>query len=237
MRIFRKKCKVIPPDRFIRRLKSSVIGEGMLTEGNIYLFDLALKSIPSEGSVIEIGSYGGLSTNLTTYLLQKYNKSNPFFTCDAWLYEGYDDHSGLSSEYVDGRIDLARTSYMDHIKQSFIHSTLLLSANKLPYSIHSTSEFFFEHWQLNKKAIDVFGRTCQLGGDICFAYIDGDHSLAAAGLDFDNVCRHLVKGGYILFDDSADHLNFGSAKLMNKIKDDSRFEVVMKNPNYLLRKK
>jgi len=237
MRIFKKKCKVVLPDSFISRLRSSVIGEGMLTEGNIYLFDLALKSIPTKGSVIEIGSYGGLSTNLTTYLLQKYGKLNPFFTCDAWLYEGYGDQTVIGSDFIDGRKDLTRKAYMAYIKQAFINSTLFLSAKKLPHSIHSTSEEFFENWRSNKITDDVFGRSCQLGGDICFAYIDGDHSLAAAGLDFENVCRHLVKGGYILLDDSADHLNFGSAQLMSRIKDNSAFEVVMKNPNYLLRKK
>lgn len=59
-----KKIRKITDDPFIRRLRSSVLGEGMLSDGNIYLIDHAIKNLPNEGAVIEIGIYGGVSTNL-----------------------------------------------------------------------------------------------------------------------------------------------------------------------------
>lgn len=234
--IFKAPVKKIAPDDFIRRLRSSVIGEGMLEEGNIYLFDKAIQQLPPKGAVVEIGSYGGLSANLICYLLRKYKKQNPFFTCDPWIYEGYHDHKGQKTEFMDGRNDVKRTDHMEHIRQSFIRSAKLLSANDLPYSIHTTSNDFFSKWEKGEEMQDVFERKVKLGGPIAFAYIDGDHSYEAAEQDLENVAKHLIPGGFILLDDSADHLSFGSAKLMKKIVKDKRFTIEDKNPNYLIRK-
>jgi hypothetical protein len=209
----------------------------MLPEGNIYLLDYVLKNLPPEGSVVEIGSYGGLSTNLICYLLRKYNQPNLFYSCDAWIYEGYDDHTGVKSAYMDGRTDVTRTDYTNYIKNAFIQSTRLLSKDNLPFSFHMASALFAEKWQNAETAGDVFDRAVKLGGAICFAYIDGDHSLEAAGKDFEFISKHLVKGGYILFDDSANGMSFGSATLMKQVKQDKNYEVILKNPNYLVRKK
>jgi hypothetical protein len=76
----------------------------------------------------------------------------------------------------------------------------------------------------------------ELGGKICFAYIDGGHSYEVAWNDFNHVTKHLLKGGFILLDDSADGQNFGSAYMMPDIKKNKRFKVVAKNPNYMIQK-
>ncbi len=234
-RIFKSKNKFISDD-YIKRLRSLVIGEGMLLDGNIELLDLAIKNIPQEGSVVEIGSYGGLSSNLIIYLMKKYNKDNNFFTCDAWVYEGYKDYLGSISKHIDGRDDISRADYSIYLKNAFINTIKFLNPTRLPYSFHLTSNLFFEKWMNGETETTVFDSTVKLGGKISFAYIDGDHSLEGALNDFQNVVNHLVKGGYILLDDSADHLNFGSAKMMSDIKNDKRFKVVAKNPNYLIQK-
>lgn len=208
----------------------------MLNEGNIYLLDYIMKNLPNEGAILEIGSYGGLSTNLICYLLRKYKKENTFFSCDAWVYEGYEDTIKAILETIDGRDDIKRVDYMNYIKQSFINATLLLSKENLPYSIHSTSNTFFKNWALGQTAKDVFGRDIKLGGKIAFAYIDGDHSETAAYADFENVDKILLPKGFILLDDSADAYNFGSSKMMKTIKKNNKYKVVMTNPNYLLQK-
>jgi hypothetical protein len=209
----------------------------MLHEGNIYLFDQVIRNLHSDGSVIEIGSYGGLSTNLICYLLRKYGKQNPFFTCDAWVYEGFQDAAGKKSEFIDGQNDITRASYMNYIRDSFIRSTTFLSSANLPFSVHASSDTFFTKWDSSEEVTDVFGRKVRLGGRICFAYIDGDHSLNAATRDFESVAKHLAGGGHILLDDSADDLLLGSAKLIQQIKSNPDFEIVCRNPNYLVRKK
>jgi Methyltransferase domain len=227
----------IEPDDFIRRIRSLVIGEGMLNEGNIGLMDFAIKNIPSEGSVLEIGSYGGLSTNLIIHLMRKHQKDNPFFTCDAWVYEGYKDHLQETTEiYIDGRDDVLRSDYSMYLKNAFINALRLLSPQKLPFSFHLYSDAFFDHWNQHQSAVDIFGRSVTLGGDICFAYIDGGHSYEVAYKDFNNVAAHLTKKGFVLLDDSADGQNFGSSRMMAAIKKDKRVRVVAKNPNYLIQK-
>jgi hypothetical protein len=65
----KKQIKIIRDDNFIKRLNSSVIGEGMLHKGNPYLMDYAIKYLPENGIVLEIGVYGGLPTNLILHLL------------------------------------------------------------------------------------------------------------------------------------------------------------------------
>jgi hypothetical protein len=224
-------------DDFIKRLRSLVIGEGMLKEGNIALMDLAIKEMPKEGHVLEIGSYGGLSANLIIYLLQKHQRQNIFFTCDAWIYEGFKDHlPGEKETHIDGRKDISRESYSNYLKLAFINATKFLSHERLPYAFHKSSDTFFEAWKNQTQEKDVFDRTINLGGQISFAYIDGGHSYETAWNDFNNVTLHLAKNGFILLDDSGDNNHFGSARMMRKIKKDKRFKIVEKYPNYLLQK-
>jgi hypothetical protein len=233
-----KKVRTIPPDDYIKRLRSSLIGEGMLHEGNIFLMDQAIKNMPVGGSVVEIGCYGGLSTNLIIHLLKKHKRSEKFFGCDPWIYEGYEDHKGDPKPiYIDGRDDILRTDYMAYIKQNFIESTQTLSGKRLPHTCEMTSDVFFEKWEKKETVTDVFGQTAPLGGPVSFAYIDGNHAYDFARRDWQHVMQHLLPGGFILFDDSADGSAMGSAKLMEEVKKDPVLGVADTNPNYLYRRK
>lgn len=223
-------------DDFIKRLRYLVIGEGMLCAGNIKLMDFAIKNMPNEGCVLEIGSYGGLSTNLMAYLIKKHQKDNLLFNCDAWLYEGFHDHKGTIDKTIDGRKDISREAYSVYMKQSYMNATLFLNGNKLPHSFNMFSHDFFEKWDNKESLVDLFGNTVTLGSSISFAYIDGGHSYEVAWEDFTNVSKHLIVGGYILLDDSADSMSFGSAKMMSEIKKDKTFKIIDKAPNYLIQK-
>ncbi len=224
-------------DDFIKRIRYLTIGEGMLPEGNIPLMDYAIKNLPQEGCVLEIGSYGGLSTNLIVHLLRKHEKNNTFFTCDAWIYEGYNDHlQSITESHIDGRRDITRSAYSDYMKNAFMNSVQFLSQHHKPFSFHLDSATFFENWSAGKNKIDIFGQPVQLGGKIGFAYIDGGHSYEVAWGDFINVASHLAMHGFILLDDSGDGQNFGSARMMEQIKKDKRFRVIAMKPNYLIQK-
>lgn len=98
------------------------------------------------------------------------------------------------------------------------------------------SDDFFLKWAENAHVTDIFGRTVQLGGRISFSYIDGNHTYDYTKRYFENVDRYLVPGGFILFDDSSDIDQFGLTRLMQEIRKDSRYRLVMKNPNYLFQK-
>lgn len=226
-----------PNDDFIKRIRSLVIGEGMLKDGNIGLMEYAIQHMPDGGSIIEIGSYGGLSANVLVYLLGKHGKLRPFFTCDAWIYEGYHDHLKETPDtFIDGRTDVSRSAYSVYMKGAFIAATKLLSSHHLPHAFHMDSAHFFELWNNQRSETDVFGRNVTLGGPISFAYIDGGHSYEVAWRDFEHVSRNLLLNGFMLLDDSADHLPFGSAKMMATIKADKRFKVIASEPNYLIQK-
>ncbi len=229
--------KTIPKDDFIKRLPSSVIGGGMLNEGNIYLMDYAIRNMPHNGIVLEIGSYGGLSANLICHLLKSHNKQNTHFaSCDAWIYEGYNDDKTNKRPYIDGNIQISRSSFMNYIKNAYINSIQLLHSDIRPNACHLTSDMFFDIWNNQNEFTDVFNRSFKIDKKISFCYIDGDHSFEQTKKDFNNVSKNMLKGGYILIDDSADHLNFGSAKFIKEIKYNSNFKIVAKNPNYLIQK-
>jgi hypothetical protein len=233
--LFKKKIKKIDDDLFIRRLRSSVLGEGMLIDGNIYLIDYAIRNIPVDGAIIEIGIYGGVSTNLICYLLLKYDKHNLFFNCDPWIYEGYEDKHKSPGLFIDGRTGILRTSFMEYVKTAYLNSVKLLN-KRLPHTFHCKADAFFDLWRNQVKTTDIFNAGVTLGGGISFAYIDGDHSYETAKSDYLNILEYLVTGGFILFDDSHDALSFGSARLMREALENKDLELVMKNPNYLFRK-
>lgn len=234
--MFNKSIKKINPDSFISRLRCTVIGEGMLHDGNIFLMDYAIKNMPEDGFVLEIGSYGGLSTNLMLHLLKKHNKKCTFIGCDAWIYEGYKDYTGNIETHVDGRIDLSRIDYMEHIKNSFISSTKFLHADSLPFSCHLKSDLFFEKWNKNEKFTDVFNRDFTINQRISFAYIDGDHSYEQTKKDFENVDSKLLPNAYVLIDDTAKYMNFGSVKYVKEILKNKNYKLIDSNPNYLFQK-
>jgi hypothetical protein len=234
--IFRSKIKTIASDNFINRLRCSVIGEGMLPEGNIYLMDFAVKNMPAEGIIFEIGSYGGLSTNLIIHLLEKHHKKNDFYGCDAWVYEGYNDHHGVVESHIDGREDIDRKEYMNYIKNAFVTTTRFLHPNRLPFSCHLTSDTFFEKWNAKEEFTDVFDRNFKLDQSISFCYIDGDHSYEQTKKDFENVASKVLVNGFVLIDDSAKHFSYGSAKFVKEILKNPAFKVIDTNPNYLFQK-
>jgi len=208
----------------------------MLHEGNIYLMDYAIKNMPEADAVLEIGSWGGLSTNLQLHLMRKYGRKEQFLGCDPWIYEGIHDETKGPADTIDGNDLLKRTEYMDYIMQSFQRSVQLFQPNDLPYTIRATSDDFFDWFDRNAVVTDVFGRTQKLEGRLAYCYIDGNHAYDFAKRDFENAAKHLVPGGFILLDDSSDGSFCGSARLMHDIKKNRAFQIVEKNPNYLIRK-
>ncbi len=227
-------------DDFIRRLRCSLVGEGMLHPGNVFAMAHAIRKMPEEGAVLEIGSYAGLSTNVLAYLLQKHRRAHPFFSCDAWIYEGFhDDSPGISParlQHMDGAADISRDAYMQYIKSCFIRGTRFFSTLRLPHTFHLTSDAFFEKWKAGETGEGVFGRNAKLGGPLAFVYIDGNHAYEFAKRDVENSLSLLLPGGFLLLDDTADFLPYGSRQLARELQRDRRVELVMKNPNYLYRK-
>jgi len=205
---------------------------GMLRTENIDSIEYAIKNLPSENPMIEIGSFCGLSTNIITFYLSSFNKKNKLFTADKWIFEGAENQN----EFLEGS-SIRNEEYRNFVKETYIRNVSFFCNGRLPYTIELFSDDFFNLWKQNSTASDVFGREVQLGGKISFAYIDGNHTYEYAKRDFENVDANLEKGGFILFDDSGKYSGFGVYKVIKEIIGKGEYTVVTKNPNYLMQKK
>lgn len=203
---------------------------GMLHPGNIYAMKYVAERLPAGGAVIEIGSFCGLSANTFCYLLTQANQTNPMFCADKWQFENADPHGKL------GNSDVSHQQYRQFVKDSFARNITLFSKQK-PFPIEVFSDEFFSLWHQGAAAEDIFGRNVTLGGPISYAYIDGNHTYDFTRRDFENVDCCLLPGGFILFDDTSDSDPYGLTRLMKEISQRPDYELVMKNPNYLFRKK
>ena len=214
-------------DEFIAWL--SFANAGMLSKGNLLCFDHAIKNMPRGGAMVEIGVCAGLSTNCLAYYRARHGVTSPFFNCDAWQFEG------VVGETL-GQSSVRHADYQRFVRESYIRNVRMFSGRDLPHTIELLSDHFFRAWERNELRTDVFGRPSTLGGPIGFCYIDGDHSYKQSKRDFENADRHLLPGGFILFDDSADGTKFEVGRLIEEVKRRDDYRVVVKNPNYLVQK-
>jgi len=205
---------------------------GMLTRGNVWCMDYAIRNLRSESSILEIGSFCGLSTNIITYLKERYKMTNPLITCDKWIFEG-GERVGMLGDSK----SVTHADYKQFVKESFLRNVQMFSRNDLPFTIELFSDEFFSSWATFQKHQDVFGREIELGGAISFCYIDGNHSYEFARRDFENCDKFLEKGGYILFDDSADGSEWEVCKVVKEVIKTGRYTLIAKNPNYFFQKK
>ncbi|MCW1966786.1 MAG: class I SAM-dependent methyltransferase [Anaerolineae bacterium] len=222
---FVKSDKIVASDEYINWL-CTVVG-GWLTprHGNIRAFEHAIRNLPVQGAIIEVGSFLGLSTNLIAYFMAKYTKNNPFFICDPWVFEETDKKIG-------GYFDASSQAFSNYAQAVFKLNCQTFSQNHYPFAIKVLSDDFFAQWKINANLNDVFDRTVSLGGAIAFAYIDGAHTYEATQKDFANVDQWIVPGGFILFDDSADGCGYESSIVAKEIMQNSRYRLVFKTPHY-----
>ena len=204
---------------------------GMLEPGNVNCMDYAIQNLPSEAPIVEIGSFCGLSTNLLTYLKEKYARKSPLITCDKWEFEG-----AKSGGMLGDSKSVSQDEYKNFAKETFMRNVRFFSRHDLPFTIESTSDEFFEMWSKDKRHNDVFEREIQLGGPISFCYIDGNHSYDFVKRDFENCDRYLQRGGFLLFDDSSDGSFEGVHTLVQEILERKSYDLLAKAPNYFFRK-
>jgi hypothetical protein len=226
-RIFAKPIQTVNDD-YLSWL--SFANAGMLTPGNTFAFNHAIKNLPSDDPIIEIGSFCGLTTNAISYLLKKHKRHNKIINSDKWIFEGSE------KKYL-GSSEILHEEYRIFVKESFKRNVSFFSKDNLPYAIEVFSDDFFELWNKGNEVEDVFGRKIRLGGSISFSYIDGNHNYEFAKRDFVNTDRYLVRNGFVLFDDTSFESTFGCKEFMKELEKNPQYELVMKNPNYLFKKK
>lgn len=216
-------------DEFLAWLRFA--NAGMLEPGNAYCMDIAIRDLPSDAPILEIGCFCGLSTNVMCYLLRKHGKNNRVLTSDKWIFEGAD-----KGEFLPGS-EVRHSDYRTYVMESFQRNVRFFGGDPLPSPIEVFSDEFFELWEAKATVTDLFGNETTLGGPLSFVFIDGNHTYEFAKRDFDNTAKFLEPGGYVLFDDSAEGSIFGCARLMPEIAASDDFELIMTNPNFLFRKR
>lgn len=222
-----RKSRTVYEDEYLTWLRFA--NPGMLHGGNVFAMKHAIERLPTDDPIVEIGSFCGLSTNAMTYFLRITNKPNAMFCSDRWIFENSESGKTI------GASNISHDEYREFVKESFKRNISMFSPNR-PYPIELFSDEFFAKWKVAEDVEDVFGRPVRLGGKISFCYIDGNHTYDFAKRDFENTHEHLVSGGFILFDDSADTDPFGLTRLMNEVSRRPDYKLVMKNPNYLFQK-
>jgi hypothetical protein len=207
---------------------------GMMTYGNVSCWRYAILNAPRALPVVEIGAFCGLSTNFMAYFIRKYRPDLPLFCCDRWIFEG---ETGSPNDPLADGTEITVGRYREFVKASFIRNCQFFSHRTLPHAVELFSIEFFDAWRDGQTITDVFNRDVKLGGPIGFAFIDGDHSYQAAKADFEACDQVLVPGGFLLFDDSRDFSDWPPNRVAREVLRDGKYDLVARNPNYLLRKK
>jgi Methyltransferase domain len=109
--------------------------------------------------------------------------------------------------------------------------------HRAPPRSRIASPRLFQAWSENKTVVDFFDCSAKLGGSMSFAYIDGSHAYEQSKRDFENVNRFLERGGFVIFDDSADGTAWGSHRVAKEASELSSYELVARNPNYCIKKR
>lgn len=206
-----------------------LVNAGMQHPGNIHLLDLAVRTAPA-APMLEIGSFCGLSASIIQYLKRRHGRTERLFTCDRWVFEG-------SEKPLPAAAGVAREQLREFVRDSCERSLRTFGGENPPATIEATSDEFFARWRAGERARDLLGREVTLGGPLGFCFIDGNHTEEYAQRDFENCDEHLLPGGLILFDDSADESDWEVRRVLRRVKRSPRYEVLARNPNYLVRKR
>ncbi len=224
---FRESDRNVRGDSYIEWICRIVGGWLRPQDGNIRAFDYAVRQMPAQGAVVEIGSFLGLSACILCYLMDKYDKDNVFFASDPWDFEG-------TEELIGGYFDASTPEYREYAKRVPTENLKTFGGSREVHPVELHSGPFFQSWAENREVEDIFRRPVALGGPISFAYIDGAHAYEAVRQDFANVDRFLAPGGFVLFDDSSVHGGSpGVARVATEVASLPGYDTAMRTPNRL----
>lgn len=220
-----------PRDSHLSWLRRSI--PGWLAPGNLSLIDECIPAMP-DGAVVEIGSYAGLSLAAISHLLAKHGRANPLVSADPWNFEAFSQYWAAKSSLPGEPGDVERRRY---IIDTFAHAIRTNCGGRMPFHLELSSDDLFARWDAGTVLRDFFGQEVRLGGPIALAYIDGDHTYEQSMRDFQGVDRHLARGGFIVFDNSADGNDlWGCGRTAREAAALPTYQLVDRRPNYCIQK-
>ena len=216
-------------DPFVNIVKTCV--PGWLDQGHLYCFDYAIKHLKSDAPILEIGAYCGLSTCVISHYKRKHNKLNKLISVDTWGFE--DSKNSMYAKDANYELESIQSFVLDSYKKN----VNFFSKEDLPTAVHTTSDDFFDKVKKREQIECVIGEPILKPIEkISFAFIDGNHTYPFVKRDFENVDKLLEIGGFLLFDDSADYLGWGSCKVAKEVSKNPNYKLIIQNPNYFFEK-
>jgi hypothetical protein len=226
--------RLLEPQRRPRLLHDEYIAwlvrvtAGWQHPGNSHLLDVAVRDAPP-APMLEIGCFCGQSAAMITYLQRKHGRRVPLFCCDRWALEG-------AVEPLPAAAPVTRSDLRAHARESFEGAMRRFSAARLPFAVEAPPQEFLRDWGERRRVTDMFGRSVRLGGPLGFCLIDGERSGSSACSDLAACDRYLLPGGLILLDRSGEGVDSRPRRAARAALASGRYEVVERNPNFLLRK-
>ncbi len=173
------------------------------------LFMLALMSKGLDGDIVEVGAWCGRSSVILGKAVQISNEKKKVYSID--LFPDKEDWE----KNKDGSY-----SFKVKFKDKSISAYQVQTVWKEPYEkdiipVYQINNSILNIWKqsINKNNLNdintyfkgdsnMFFNEFSIENKIKLAFLDGDHSYEATKTDIRNVEKHLVKGGYICFDDA-----------------------------------
>ena len=201
----------------------------MNAASNAVGFSYAVKNMPRQTAVLEIGTYLGQSACMITYLMWKHAHFAPMFCCDPYHFED-------TEKPIGGFFDASTRSFRDYCMETARRNLQTFSAHHVPHLVEAYSHEFLAAWARGDQCRDLFGRVVNLGGPLGFVYIDGSHTYEAARGDFLGADPFVVPGGFVFFDDSTPNWA-GVHRLVQEVLQRPDYELLFARPNYFFRKR
>lgn len=201
---------------------------GWCDDKNIEAMSYAVEGMPS-GAVIEIGSFVGRSTCVISRLLEISGRDARFFSVDDWYFEGF-VKGGVVSTHI------THDSFREYVERQF-RTNVEYFTGRRPFHLKMRSDEFFRGWSEGREEADLFDRRVTLGGEIAFAFVDGDHSYEGSKRDLFNVIRLLAPGGLILIDDSYPGAPHECRSVAEELLGHADLTLFGRYPNIMLQKK
>jgi len=201
----------------------------MNAASNAVAFSYAIKNMPRDTAVLEIGTYLGQSACMITYLMWRHGRFAPMFCCDPYHFE-------QTEKPIGGFFDASTKEFRQYCIETAKRNLAMFSGHHVPHLVEAYSHEFLAAWARGQQCGDLFGRPVRLGGPLGFVYIDGSHTYEAAKGDFLGADPFVVPGGFVFFDDSTPGWA-GVHRVVQEVLQRPDYELLFARPNYFFRKR
>jgi len=196
------------------------------------LFTLAIFASPTEGDILEIGSWGGRSAVILGNAAKELNAHLHCVDLFPEKEDWYQNKDGTWSFKVDvegrkiGSYEL-QTVWKEPYENQIVPLYEKYGSVRKVFDKSIESSGLNDYVIATKGDMEIFSRHAPINLKLRMAFIDGDHGYNAVCNDIKAVDKYLLPGGIICFDDA-----FSSYKGVDK----AITELIINNPAYTVKR-